>query len=68
MLVLIFLVTTNAVIMALASAFGVLARRDQLGFLPVRDAAFFVSEFFPIYEAKQADHGGSEPYSAFAAS
>jgi polyisoprenyl-phosphate glycosyltransferase len=45
----IFLVITNAVMMALSSAFGALARRDQLGFLPMRDAAYFVSECFSVF-------------------
>jgi polyisoprenyl-phosphate glycosyltransferase len=52
--VLVFVAITNAVMMALSSAFGVLVRRDQLGFLPIRDASYFVSEYFPLYESPRA--------------
>ena len=66
-LALLFLVTMNAVIIALASAFGALARRDQLGFLPIRDASYFVSDFSTLYENTQRTYGCGQFYSKNAA-
>ncbi len=44
------LATINAVIAALISAFGILSKRDQLGFLPIRYAGYFVRDLLSLYE------------------
>jgi polyisoprenyl-phosphate glycosyltransferase len=55
-IILVFFVITSAVITAVFSAFGVLARRDQLGFLPIRDAGYFISSRYSVFDQDAETH------------
>ena len=46
----VLLTVVDALSAASVAAFAVLSKRDQLGFLPIRDYSYFVRELTSVYE------------------